>query len=119
MQFAAATVFQAEHIEPQSSFAPGDPAADHEDNLAWACPRCNQGKRIQVDGVDPADGQRCRLFNPRIDTWSEHFVALPSGRIEGTSAIGRATEQALNLNVDPNAVSNRAQLGSRGEWPAR
>jgi HNH endonuclease len=44
-----------------------------EDNLAWACARCNRHKGPNLSGIDPESGKLTRLFNPRIDVWAEHF----------------------------------------------
>ncbi|MBX3436654.1 MAG: hypothetical protein KF861_04125 [Planctomycetaceae bacterium] len=43
-------------------------------------------------------GDLVPLFNPRVDRWSDHF-AVEEGRIVGLTAIGRATEQLLRLNL--------------------
>lgn len=113
----AGTVFEVEHIKPRESFLPNDPAVDSDDNLAWSCPRCNRLKGTRTDGVDPHDGTLYRLFNPRIDHWEEHFIALPSGRIEGVTAIGRVTVEALGFNRYPARVAAREKLNALGEWP--
>lgn len=116
--FQAGTTFWCDHIRPESHFAPSDPTRHHESNLAWACPLCNLYKSDQVTGVDPRDGVAQRLFNPRTDEWREHFVALPSGRIEGTTPVGRATVEALSLNGQSERVEARARHWVRREWPA-
>src|SRR6266446_1062798 len=43
-------------------------------NLAWACARCNERKGTNLSGVDPDTNRTARLFNPRRDNWSRHFV---------------------------------------------
>ncbi|MBM3737887.1 MAG: HNH endonuclease [Acidobacteria bacterium] len=67
-------------------------------NLALACPHCNRNKGPNIAGIDPRSGALVRLFNPRIDVWADHFRII-GGWIEGTSPIGRATAQVLNLNA--------------------
>src|SRR5215471_16672954 len=44
-----------------------------EDNLAFACARSNRYKGLNLSGIDPESGTITRLFNPRTDSWSEHF----------------------------------------------
>ena len=40
-----------------------------------------------------------RLFNPRRENWREHFDWTEDGiRVEGKTAVGRATVIALQLN---------------------
>lgn len=40
-----------------------------------------------------------RLFNPRIDTWRDHF-GFQGAIIVGRTPIGRVTVQVLNMNED-------------------
>jgi hypothetical protein len=47
--------------------------------------------------IDPATGEYARLFHPILQRWSEHF-RLNGYQIEGLTAVGRATVDALNLN---------------------
>lgn len=111
--------YNAEHIRPQSDFAEDEKyLANGDTNLAWSCPRCNQVKGSHRAGIDPQDGRQYVLFNPRLDVWHDHFVALPSGRIEGKAAIGRATVARLGFNDYPLAVQHRAWLYALGVWPA-
>ena len=42
-------------------------------NLALSCARCNRAKGSDISSVDPATSRLSRLFNPRIDRWSDHF----------------------------------------------
>ena len=115
-EFAAATSFHVEHIKPKSRFRDGDPLRDDPRNLAWACPKCNLPKSNKTQATDPKTGELHPLFNPRTEEWSDHFVALSSGRIEGVTPTGRATRDALNLN-DESRVQNRSGLYERNKWP--
>ncbi|MBI3462198.1 MAG: HNH endonuclease [Planctomycetes bacterium] len=84
-------------------------------NLALACPHCNAYKWAHSDGEDPVTGKSVPLFNPRAQTWSEHFRW--SGRfpirIEGITACGRATVWRLRMNHRDVVVVRRllARLG--------
>ena len=71
--------------------------SDNADNLALACHRCNLRKGPNLTGIDSRTGEIERLFHPRRDDWSEHFV-VEGERIMGITAIGRATVHVLDLN---------------------
>src|SRR6266851_1053645 len=68
-------------------------------NLAWACARCNERKGTNLSGVDPDTNRVVRLFNPRRDIWSRHFV-WEGLRIRGLTATGRATAWLLEFNSE-------------------
>ena len=68
-------------------------------NLAWACARCNERKGTNLSGVDPDTNRVVRLFNPRRDVWTRHFV-WEGLRIRGLTATGRATAWLLEFNSD-------------------
>lgn len=114
-EFLAATAFNEEHIKPRVRFSANDPEVDSLDNLAWACPRCNQSKYDKTEAVDPKTNDLISMFNPREDTWSEHFKAHKSGHVVGLTPKGRATVEALRLN-DEGKVRNRFVLFLRGLW---
>jgi len=72
---------------------------DHEENLWLACRMCNSFKSTQTHARDPITGRRVRLFHPRRQRWSRHFLWSEDGtRIIGRTACGRATVIALQLN---------------------
>jgi hypothetical protein len=80
-----------------------------EANLWLACPGCNARKSDRVLGIDPATGESVRLFDPRRQAWFEHFHWVESGaRIEGLTAVGRATVATLQLNRAPLVAARRA-----------
>ncbi len=85
---------QIDHVQP---IAKG--GSDAEDNLCLACELCNQHKWAKTHGMDPQTGQHIALFNPRRQSWIEHFAWSPDGtEIVGLTACGRVTVIALNLN---------------------
>lgn len=84
-------------------------------NLALACADCNLSKGSDIATLDPNTGQLVRLFDPRRDTWTDHFV-LVMARIEGKTALGRATVALLQLN-EPTRIQYRALLQSLGRYP--
>ena len=83
-------LFQIEHIVARQHRG-----MTIESNLAIACSRCNLHKGPNLAGIDPLNDELVRLFNPRIDIWTEHFHKVMSGEIEGKSAIGRTTVYVL------------------------
>lgn len=81
-----------------------------EENLWLACRRCNEFKGIQTTGIDPQTNSVVTLFNPRFQTWTDHFEWTNDGlAVIGLTSIGRATVQALNLN-------NAFIVRSRKRW---
>lgn len=61
-----------------------------------------------------ATGQTVRLFNPRLDHWSEHF-RLDDGQIVALTPIGRVTEYLLQFN-QPQCVQERRWLTEAGRY---
>jgi hypothetical protein len=98
--------FQVDHILPRSRGGQTE-----VDNLAWACPHCNAHKWAHIVGVDPQSNQAVTLFNPRTQTWTDHFQWSEERPYEivGTSAHGRATVARLQMN-HPDLVSIRRLL---------
>jgi len=84
--------FHIEHIIPRSKGG-----ADHVENLALACPSCNLRKSDRTTGVDPLTGTTVSLFHPTQQVWLDHF-RFSGYRIEGMTAVGRATVAALDFN---------------------
>ena len=85
---------EIEHLLPQALGGPTDRA-----NLWAACRQCNVLKSDRVAAYDPATLMLVSLFNPRAQSWSEHFAWVEGGvRIAGQTPTGRATVVALNLN---------------------
>lgn len=87
------------------------------ENLAFACWQCNRRKGPNLSSVDPETGEIVRLFNPRLDRWSDHF-RLEGARIQPHTAVGRATVSLLRLNSTENLIL-RAALRAIGRYPAR
>lgn len=85
---------EIEHIIPE---AQGGSSA--EDNLWLACSNCNQKKWTKTTAVDTQTGDEVTLFNPRQQTWKDHFVWEANGLyLVGLTATGRATIEALDMN---------------------
>jgi hypothetical protein len=86
--------FSIDHILPKARRG-----RDELSNLAFACQGCNNAKYDHTTARDPTTGVTVRLFNPRLDRWTEHFEwAENFTRVVGITAIGRATIDLLRLN---------------------
>jgi hypothetical protein len=88
--------FTVDHVMP---FSLG--GSDKFDNLTLACFHCNRRKTNRLSAIDPDSQTEVPLFNPRQDSWQEHFIWSIDGlSIVGISTIGRATVIGLLLNRD-------------------
>ncbi|NUQ64986.1 MAG: hypothetical protein HUU20_21185 [Pirellulales bacterium] len=58
--------FCINHIIAQKHHGPTEPFT-----LALACYNCNSFKGPNIAGIDPETGRLTRLFNPRVDVWSQ------------------------------------------------
>jgi hypothetical protein len=82
------------------------------ENLALACIHCNRFKGPNVAGIDPDSGEIVRLFHPRHDRWTEHFV-WDGPELKPLTRIGQATILVLLIN-DPEVVAVRKALQDEG-----
>lgn len=100
--------FEVDHIVP---LAKG--GLEESANWALACRACNLWKSDAVDGPDSLTNQRVPLFNPREQSWEDHFEVRgePSFRLEGKTPTGRATIEQLQMNTS-------LQLVARVQWVA-
>lgn len=85
------------------------------ENLALACQLCNRHKGSDLAAIDPSDGQVVQLFNPRMQSWGEHFQ-LSGASIAGLTPSGRATVKRLRLN-DESRLIDRQTLMETGRYP--
>lgn len=104
--------FHVEHITPESK--QGETTLE---NLALSCGGCNLRKSTRILGPDPLTGETVRLFNPRIDTWSEHFVWDDDYKtVGGITPEGRLTVSFLEMNRE-GLVNQRTILRKEGVHP--
>jgi hypothetical protein len=88
---------------------------DEIENLAYACPHCNQHKGSDlVTFVDSYD-DIVMLYNPRKHIWEEHFETN-LGEIIAKTKIGRATVKLLKMN-DIDLIILRNMLSEIGRYP--
>jgi HNH endonuclease len=84
-------------------------------SLALACLECNRRKGADLSAIDPVLGTIAAIFNPRIQSWAEHFL-LEGVRVLGRTPTGRATVALLRLN-DSTRVLERLALADAGRYP--
>ena len=98
-----------EHIDPSGG--------DDPNNLCLSCSSCNLSKGIATSARDLDTDQEIELFNPRIQTWLEHFEWIDDGlRVRGTTAVGRVTIVRLKIN-QPRLVRARKNWIMSGTHP--
>ena len=68
-------------------------------NLALSCFLCNRHKGSNIASYDEFTGALTPFFNPRADSWTEHFE-LVDGRINPKTDVGRVTAHILAFNSD-------------------
>lgn len=101
--------FQIDHI-----VAIKHGGSDELINLAWACADCNNAKGSDQGSYDTETGNFVLFFNPRTQTWEEHFE-IEKGFISGKTATGRVTVQLLQMNrVDQ--IETRRLLIENSLW---
>lgn len=101
--------FHVEHI-----IARKHAGSSNLDNLAWACFDCNVAKGSDVAAYDDETGTLTPLFNPRQQSWSEHFE-IADGQINGKTPVGRVTVRLLKFDLG-GRVADRQGLIEAGQW---
>ncbi|MBI4604985.1 MAG: HNH endonuclease [Planctomycetes bacterium] len=103
-----------DHVTPRSEGGTDDPK-----NLCAACYRCNEFKGSKTHCVDPASGEIVPVFNPRTQSWAEHFAWMNGGtHIVGLTPMGRGTVILLHLNNEYVVEARRHWIG-QGLHPPR
>lgn len=87
-----------------------------ESNLALACFECNRYKGSDFASIDPLTGEVTPLFNPRQQSWAEHF-SLEGSMIVPLTAVGRVTVRLLRLNEE-HRLRRREGLIKLGRYPS-
>jgi hypothetical protein len=88
--------------------------SDDLENLAWSCHECNLNKGPNLTSIDPDSGEVVRLFDPRKQSWDEHF-SVEKEFIRARTNYGRATIWLLQLNSSER-MELRSALAAVGEW---
>jgi hypothetical protein len=88
-------------------------------NLALACTLCNSGKGTDIASVVPGTQRVVALFNPRADSWTEHFrLSRDVLTIHPRTEVGTVTVRLLGFN-DFHRQAERALLREEGRYPPR
>src|SRR5687767_3221253 len=87
--------FTCEYCQTSQRTIGDDPA-----NLCLSCASCNLSKAKATAAKDPLIGQTVPLFNPRTQSWSEHFQWIENGtQVLGLTPEGRATVMRFRMNL--------------------
>jgi hypothetical protein len=86
-----------------------------EGNLAWTCALCNRHKGSDIASIDRDSERIVRLYHPRKDAWSRHFL-IQGGVIRPRTSVARVTEFLLQLNR-LDRVRVRHILAKKGLYP--
>ena len=86
------------------------------ENLAYACVLCNRYKGTDIAAITRS-GQAVRLFNPRRDSWHDHFK-IDRENILPLTSMGEATVRVLRLNAAERIIE-RILLQKLGLYPSR
>jgi hypothetical protein len=86
--------FHIDHIRPRKHGG-----SDDASNLALACDRCSLHKGYNLTGIDNETNEIIPLFNPRSQTWDDHF------RYEGVRIIRNHPHRARYCRCMRNELS--------------
>ena len=84
------------------------------DNLAYACPHCNNHKGSDLTTFLDFYDDIVILFNPRRHEWAAHFDVF-DGEIVAKTRIGQATVKVFRFN-EPDLVILRQLLTQSGRY---
>jgi HNH endonuclease len=87
------------------------------ENLAYACLICNRRKGSDLGSILEPGGALIRFFNPRSDTWKDHFQ-LDGPAIRPLTYIGQVTARILGFNTSER-ILERETLIAVGRYPAK
>lgn len=104
---------EVEHIQPKHLGG-----TDSFPHLWLACSRCNRYKSDQIQAIDPLTRANAALFNPRQQTWHEHFEwGEDLATIFGITPCGRATVATLRINLESSLQFRRFLVSVNGYPP--
>lgn len=86
------------------------------DNLCLACPKCNAYKGTNVAALDPLTDDATKLYNPRVQQWSDHFQINADATLTGQTPKGRVTLDVLCIN-DKDRVKQRFTELTADDYP--
>jgi len=102
--------FHIDHIVPRANGG-----QTTTENLALACVSCSLRKWAKQTALDPESATEVPLFNPRMQSWGDHF-RWEGERVVPLTPTGRATVAALAMNR-PLILAIRREEAVRGRHP--
>jgi hypothetical protein len=109
-QLGQEAAFHIDHVLPRAAGGP-----TMAGNLALACVSCSLRKWAKQTATDVESGEEVPLFNPRTETWGEHF-RWEGEQIAPLTPTGRATIAAFAMNR-PVIIAIRREESARGRHP--
>jgi len=103
--------FEVEHIVSQKHGG-----GDELENLAFACPHCNQHKGTDLTTFLTSYEDIVRIFHPRKHDWFEFFSFEDSGEILPKNRIAEATIKLLKLNEFERIIIRKILIEA-GRYP--
>ena len=104
-----------DHIVPQSQGG-----ETRFENLCFSCRRCNEFKGAVVQAEDPLTGETVSLYQPRRQSWNEHFAWDASGiHLIGLTPVGRITILVLRINNEVIVNARRRWVSAGWHPPAQ
>lgn len=85
---------------------------DGLNNLCLSCQSYNLRKGTNLTTIDLESNEIVRVFDPRNETWSDHFEIVDFV-IVGKTDVGRATARLLAMNT-PSRIELRQLRGIGG-----
>jgi hypothetical protein len=86
-------------------------------NLAYACAFCNRHKGTDIASISQRTERLTALFNPRTDSWQEHF-RIEEATIVPLTEVGEVTVSLLGFNSF-DRILERSALIEAGRYPSR
>lgn len=96
--------FQLDHIIAEQHHGPTT-----LENLGLSCLHCNKRKGPNLAGIDPSTGALTRLFQPRLDVWTDHFE-WDGPYLRGRKDVGRTTIDVLDINRITRVMVRKALM---------
>lgn len=100
-------IFEIEHIISQKHGG-----GSELENLAYACPQCNQFKGTDLTTFLDDYNDIVTLFNPRKQDWFEYF-GVEAGEIFGKNRIAKATIKLLKLNTAERIIIRKILMKAK------
>lgn len=86
------------------------------DNLAYACAYCNRQKGSDLGSILWETGELVRFFNPRRDSWPQHFK-MDDAMIHPLTPVASVTVSILRINHVDRIIERRTLI-AEGRYPS-